>query len=126
MVGSAGSAYSTRELSRKTWPDFERLFSQGGGWDFCFCMHFHRLRSLPKSEFRTRAEQGVRNRRETKAKAADASKRSCRDPCSHQESTVSRFASSARATRSVTRESGQATTQPEPRRSMVVGQRDGR
>ncbi len=54
-------AYATRELSRKTWPDFERLFSKGGGWDFCWCMHFHRLRSLPKSQFRTRAEQGVKN-----------------------------------------------------------------
>ncbi len=56
--------YATRELSRKTWPDFERLFSQGGGWDFCWCMHFHRLRSLPKRRFRTRAEQGVRNHQE--------------------------------------------------------------
>ena len=57
-------AYATRELSRKTWPDFERLFSQGGGWDFCWCMHFHRIRSLPRRQFRTRSEQGVRNHRE--------------------------------------------------------------
>ncbi len=61
---SGASAYPTRELSRKTWPDFERLFSQGGGWDFCWCMHFHRVRSLPKRQFRTRSEQGVRNHRE--------------------------------------------------------------
>ncbi len=63
-MASGVSAYATRDLSRKTWPDFERLFSQGGGWDFCWCMHFHRLRSLPKKQFRTRAEQGVRNHQE--------------------------------------------------------------
>jgi hypothetical protein len=46
----------------KTWPDFEKLFSQKNGWDFCWCMHFHRPCSLPKElRFRTRAERGVRN-----------------------------------------------------------------
>ncbi len=63
-MASGASAYTTRELSRETWPDFERLFSQGGGWDFCWCMHFHRVRSLPKRQFRTRAEQAVRNHQE--------------------------------------------------------------
>jgi GNAT superfamily N-acetyltransferase len=58
-------AFTTKELSTKTWPDFVRLFTQGNGWDFCACMHFHRARSLPKKEWlRTRAERGVRNRRE--------------------------------------------------------------
>jgi GNAT superfamily N-acetyltransferase len=58
-------AYTTKELSSKTWPDFEKLFSQKNGWDFCWCMHFHRPRSLPKNKrLRTRAERGVRNRRE--------------------------------------------------------------
>ena len=57
--------YKTKELSKKTWPDFERLFSQGNGWDFCWCMHFHRPCGLPKSKWlRTRAERGMRNRRE--------------------------------------------------------------
>lgn len=65
-------AYTTKELSIKTWPDFVRLFSQGGGWDFCACMHFHRPCSLPKSQWlRTRAERGARNRREKK-KLVDA------------------------------------------------------
>ena len=64
-MASRLSGYRTRELSQKTWPDFVRLFTQGGGWDFCWCMHFHRLRSLPKHKrFRTRPERGVRNRRE--------------------------------------------------------------
>ena len=58
-------AYTTKELSKKTWPDFERLFSQKNGWDFCWCMHFHRPRGLPKNKWlHTRAERGVRNRRE--------------------------------------------------------------
>jgi ribosomal protein S18 acetylase RimI-like enzyme len=52
----------------KTWPDFVRLFSQGSGWDFCQCMHFHRPRSLPKEQrLRTRAERGARNRRQKRA-----------------------------------------------------------
>ena len=59
--------YTTKELSKKTWPDFVRLFSQKNGWDFCWCMHFHRPCGLPKNQWlRTRAERGVRNRREKK------------------------------------------------------------
>lgn len=59
------SAYTTKELSMKTWPDFVRLFSQGSGWGFCQCMHFHRPHSLPKEQWlRTRAERGRRNRRQ--------------------------------------------------------------
>ncbi len=58
-------AYTTKELSKKTWPDFEKLFSQKNGWDFCWCMHFHRPCGLPKNKWLpTRAERGVRNRRE--------------------------------------------------------------
>ena len=57
--------YTARELSRKNWSDFERLFSQGNGWDHSCCMHFHRPRGLAKPEWlRTRAERAVRNRRE--------------------------------------------------------------
>jgi GNAT superfamily N-acetyltransferase len=58
-------AYSTKELSIETWPDFERLFSQKNGWDYCWCMHFHRPHRLPKHEWlRTRAGRGKRNRLE--------------------------------------------------------------
>ena len=61
-------AYTTKELSPETWLDFETLFSQNNGWDFCQCMHFHRPRGLPKNKWlRTRAERKVRNRREKKA-----------------------------------------------------------
>lgn len=57
------AAYTTKELSKRTWADFEGLFSQGNGWDFCWCMHFQRPCGLPKSKWlRTRPERGVRNR----------------------------------------------------------------
>jgi GNAT superfamily N-acetyltransferase len=58
------AAYTIKELSKKTWPDFERLFSQKNGWDFCWCMYFHRSRSSPGSERLRRAERSVRNRRD--------------------------------------------------------------
>ena len=62
------STYTTKELSRRTWPDFERLFSQGNGWDHCWCMHFHRPRGLPRAKWLpTRAQRGKRNRREKRA-----------------------------------------------------------
>src|SRR5262245_16364098 len=60
-------AYTTKELTVRTWPDFVSLFSKGNGWDFCWCMHFQRPRTLPKGQRRrTRAERGVRNRRQKK------------------------------------------------------------
>ena len=66
-MGAEIPAYTTRELSKKTWPDFVKLFSPPSGWQHCWCVHFHRPRSLPKSEWlATRAERGVRNRREQK------------------------------------------------------------
>jgi predicted GNAT family acetyltransferase len=59
--------YTTKELSKITWPDFVKLFSQDNGWDHCQCMHFHRPCALPKEKWlRTRAERAVRNRREKK------------------------------------------------------------
>jgi GNAT superfamily N-acetyltransferase len=68
--------YTTKELSKKTWRDFEKLFSQGNGWDHCQCMHFHRPSRLPKNkQLRTRAERAVRNHRE-KRKLVDSG-------CSH-------------------------------------------
>jgi GNAT superfamily N-acetyltransferase len=53
--------YETKELSARTWPDFERLFSGGNGWDFCWCLAFQRVAHASRKEFRTRAEVGVRN-----------------------------------------------------------------
>jgi acetyltransferase (GNAT) family protein len=56
--------FVTKDLSLATWPDFVKLFTQGNGWDHCFCVHFHRACSLPKSEWLpTRSARAVRNRR---------------------------------------------------------------
>ena len=59
--------YETRELSAETWPDFERLFSGGHGWDHCWCMAFQRGPRPSRQEFRTRAEVGPRNHQAKKA-----------------------------------------------------------
>ena len=53
--------YRTDELSERTWPDFEKLFSGGNGWDFCWCMAHQRGPHPSRREFRTRAEVGVQN-----------------------------------------------------------------
>ena len=37
---SGGSGFTTKELSKRTWADFEWLFSQGNGWDHCWCMAY--------------------------------------------------------------------------------------
>jgi GNAT superfamily N-acetyltransferase len=66
-LGSQDLAYTTKELSQKTWADFESLFSRGNGWDFCWCMHFHRSRLSPGSDKLRRAERSVRNRRDKRA-----------------------------------------------------------
>lgn len=58
--------YQSKELSEGTWPDFERLFSQGNGWDHCWCVFFQRPRQLSRKEFPTRAEMGVRNHQDKK------------------------------------------------------------
>lgn len=31
---------TTKQLSERTWPDFQRFFSQGNGWDHCGCLLF--------------------------------------------------------------------------------------
>lgn len=58
---------TTKELSKATWPDFVRLFSRGNGWDFCWCMHFHRSRAAPGSRAPSRAERSIVNRRDKKS-----------------------------------------------------------
>jgi len=67
---SMPTRYTTKELSPKTWPDFERLFSQGNGWDFCWCMHFQRVRSSSAHEKLPRPKRSVRNHREKQALVA--------------------------------------------------------
>jgi ribosomal protein S18 acetylase RimI-like enzyme len=40
----------TRELSKRTWGDFERLFRKPGEWGACWCVYYQRPGPLPKSE----------------------------------------------------------------------------
>ena len=65
---SEASGYTTRELSMKTWSDFQRLFMKhgmvGDGW-WCWCT-FHHASSTSSTENKqsdTRAQRAVRNRR---------------------------------------------------------------
>ena len=66
MSAESSDKYSRKELSRRTWPDFERLFLKqgvvGDGW-WCWCTHHHiSSYSLPENQPpRTRAERAVKN-----------------------------------------------------------------
>jgi len=53
--------YRTEQLSERTWPAFEKLFSGGNGWDFCWCMAHQRGPHPSRQAFRTRAEVSVQN-----------------------------------------------------------------
>jgi GNAT superfamily N-acetyltransferase len=66
------SRYTTKELSAATWPDFERLFSQGSGWDHCWCMAFQRDRIPFGGADRTRAKVSVRNHEAKRRLVEDA------------------------------------------------------
>jgi GNAT superfamily N-acetyltransferase len=69
MPPQSPDKYSTKELSKWTWPDFEELFLKqgvvGDGW-WCWCTHHHTSSySLPQNQQPpTRAERAVRNRRQ--------------------------------------------------------------
>ena len=43
-AGNAHDAFTTRELSTRTWPDYVRFFSQGNGWDHCGCTAYQGYR----------------------------------------------------------------------------------
>ena len=58
---SSNQRYTTQELSRQTWPDFEDLFSRGNGWDHCWCIAFQRQRPALTGRGVTRAARSVRN-----------------------------------------------------------------
>lgn len=63
-----GPTYSTKELSTKTWRDFERLFRKPGEWSNCQCMWFHRVGPRPKEEVEglTSKERNEKNFRSQK------------------------------------------------------------
>lgn len=61
------SDFTTKELSRKTWPDFVKLFSQGNGFDHCWCMHFQRPCGQSAQNHLPRSKRSAINRREKKS-----------------------------------------------------------
>jgi len=68
IPSSTDYVYSAKELSKKTWPDFEKLFLKrgiGDGW-WCWCTYHHQLshHSAGNKQLSTRAKMATRNRRE--------------------------------------------------------------
>ncbi len=63
------SAYTTKELSVETWPDFQMLFDThpAPGAYTCQCMHNHRPAPLPESQkLHSGVKRAARNRRQKK------------------------------------------------------------
>ena len=68
-MASQGLTYTTRELSKRTWPDFERLFEThpAPGAYPCWCMHYHRPNPLPeRKQLHSSVQRAARNRRQKK------------------------------------------------------------
>lgn len=66
IMGPVAPGYSTKELTRETLQDFERLFEThpAPGAYSCWCMYNHRPRPLPESKkLDSRMESAARNRR---------------------------------------------------------------
>ena len=65
---SRASSFVTRELSKKTWGDFERLFRKPGEWGACWCVYYQRPGPLPKAETAgsTLEQRAAKNRRDKK------------------------------------------------------------
>ena len=63
------SEYSTKQLSERTWSDFERLFEThpAPGAYPCWCMYNHRPGPAPQRKRDSRATRIERNRRDKKA-----------------------------------------------------------
>ena len=68
MMPPEDLGFHTKELSRRTWPDFERLFEKPGEWEACWCTYYQRPGPLPKAETAgfTPAQKAARNRRDMK------------------------------------------------------------
>src|SRR5256712_11146234 len=62
--------YSTRELSAKTWPDFERLFSKHGGVGGCWCMYYQRPHGETMKGL-TSADRSAKKKRDKKSLGND-------------------------------------------------------
>ena len=66
-----------RELSRDTWPDFQRLFRTPGEWGACWCVYYQRAGPVPKQEREglTPGARAERNRRDKEGLVRDGRSR---------------------------------------------------
>ena len=67
---SDGRNYLKKELSAKTWPDFERLFSKHGGVGGCWCMYYQRPHGETMKGL-TSADRSAKNKRDKKSLVND-------------------------------------------------------
>jgi ribosomal protein S18 acetylase RimI-like enzyme len=65
--------FTTKELSRETWKDFEKLFRKPGEWGTCWCIYYQRPKPVPEAERRamTVRQKAAKNRREKKRLVED-------------------------------------------------------
>ncbi len=64
--------FSTKELSKKTWRDFEKLFKKPGEWQACWCLYYHNPKPWPKEEKRGLSmEQRIEKRRKEHKKLVE-------------------------------------------------------
>jgi GNAT superfamily N-acetyltransferase len=66
----AGPGFQTKELSRRTWPDFQKLFSKPGEWGACWCVYYQREKPPPTRGL-TVQQRADRNRRDKKRMAEE-------------------------------------------------------
>jgi GNAT superfamily N-acetyltransferase len=57
--------YTAKELTRETWPDFERFFRKPGEWGACWCIYYQREKPPPSGGM-TLEQRADRNRRDQK------------------------------------------------------------
>jgi len=67
-MGPRLTTFTTKELSRRTWPDVQRLFKKPGEWGACWCIYYQRPGPLPRreKEGHTLEQRAARNRRDKK------------------------------------------------------------
>jgi GNAT superfamily N-acetyltransferase len=59
----AGPGFHTKELSKQTWPDFQKLFRKPGEWGACWCVYYQREKPRP-SKGLTLQQRADGNRRD--------------------------------------------------------------
>lgn len=62
----AAQKYAVRELTRSTWPDFQRFFEKPGEWGVCWCVYYARAKP-PDDGGMSLEQRAERNRMEKKS-----------------------------------------------------------